>query len=220
MNFDKKYIFLVGVPGSRWGRLEAMIYKSAPGYIDVSCKAPYLQDMPNHGTQHIYTFWGPFHQHGEGFDRLDLLGPERVMGEIESAYNPNDPGKVRIIRCHWFSYQLDWIAENMPWVDILFVLREPEMCFRWWKESGGWDISYPCYKWYSNDEVLKRQILQETRLMHKFINERRLKITDNLQKPREWIKNNMPEVLEHINTDITVNTLDQTLWPVIYRGTQ
>jgi hypothetical protein len=142
------------------------------------------------------------------------------MGEIESAYNPNDPGKVRIIRCHWFSYQLDWIAENMPWVDILFVLREPEMCFRWWKESGGWDISYPCYKWYSNDEVLKRQILQETRLMHKFINERGLKITDNLQKPREWIKNNMPEVLEHINTDITVNTLDQTLWPVIYRGTQ
>lgn len=218
MNSNKKYIFLTGVPGSRWGRLEAMLYRALPGYVDTSCKKPYQQDRPTHGTQHIYTFWGPFHQHGENFDRLDLLGPERVMAEIDAAYDDNDAGEVRIIRCHWFAYQLDWIAENMPWVDILMVLREPELSYRWWHESGGWDISYPNYKWYSNDEVLKRQIFQETRLMDKFIAEQGLEIKYNLAESALWLKEYMPEVYERINTDIVINPLDETLWPVLYKG--
>ena len=214
---NKKYIFLTGVPGSRWGRLERMLYDAAPGLVDVSCSQKYLQDMPGHGTQHVYTFWGPYHQHGDGFDQLSLLGPDRIMAEIEQAYNPDASGSLRIVRCHWFSYQLDWIAQHMPWIDIMMVMREPEMSYRWWHESGGWDISYPNYKWYGSDEVLRRQITVETKLMQKFISERGLTIDYNLSQPKEWLQSHMPEV-ELLNRDIKINPLDDTLWPVLYRG--
>ena len=214
---NKQYIFLTGVPGSRWGRIENMLYKTCD-IVDTSCKLPYHQDLPSHGTQHIYTFWGPYHQHGEGFDRLDLLGPERVMAEIDAAYDDNDDRPVRIIRCHWFSYQLDWIAENMPWVDILMVLREPEMSYRWWHESGGWDISYPNYTWYGSDTVVRRQIDVETKLMVEFIREQGLRIDFNLSQPEKWLETHMPEVMYEINSNIDINPLDNTLWPVLYKG--
>ena len=214
---SKKYIFLTGAPGSRWGRLERMLYSAAPGLIDTSSNLKYLQDHPDHGTQHVYTFWGPYHQHGDGFDRLDLLGPDRIMSEIEQAYNPKAPGRLRFIRCHWFAYQLDWIADNLPEVDSLMVMREPEMCYRWWHESGGWDINYPNYEWYSNDRNLKREIMTQTKLMQKFITERKLMMSYNLSQPEEWLQANMPEV-ELLNRGIVTQPLDDTLWPILYRG--
>lgn len=214
MKYKNKYIFLTGVPGSRWGRLERMLYNACPGLIDMSSNISYLQDMPTHGTQHIYTFWGPYHQHGDGFDRLDLLGPEEVMRQIESAYDPDQEG-WRIIRCHWFSYQLDWIVENLPDVDIMLVFREPEMSYRWWHESGGWDINYPNYAWFGTDENLKREIMTQTKLMHKFVKEKNLKIDYNLAQAEEWIKKYLPSIQPK---EIVKNPLDETLWPVYYRG--
>lgn len=215
---NKRYLFLTGVPGSRWGRLERMLYKAAPGLVDMSSNLNYLQDNPEHGTQHVYTFWGPYHQHGDEFDQLSLLGPERIMAEIESAYSEhNAPEPLRIIRCHWFAYQLDWIAENLPEVDIMMVMREPEMSFRWWIESGGWDINYPSYKWFSTSEVLKREIMTQTKLMQKFIKERGLTIDYNLKESEKWMAKHMPEVTL-VNSNIQNQPLDDTLWPVLYRG--
>jgi hypothetical protein len=230
---NKKYVFLTGVPGSRWGRPENMIYEQAD-IIDISCRWPHQQDNPKHGTRHIYTFWGPFHEHGEQFDRLDLLGPGEVMRQIDAVYDDNDPRPYRIIRCHWFSYQLDWIAEHMPWIDILMVFREPEMSYRWWIQSGGWDISYPNYTWYSNDAVMKRQIMIEHKLMLKFCRDHGLKQERNLAEPNEWFAEYWPEVAQHFKGkfnnesarvlkrkkgDTEVLTPgDETLWPVLYRG--
>jgi hypothetical protein len=220
MKKNKKYIFLVGVPGSRWGRIESMLYQLNSDLIDVSCKSPHQQDHPEHGTQHIYTFWGPYHEHGDQFDRLDLLGPQEVMRQIDAAYDDNDPRPYRIVRCHWFSYQLDWIRENMPWIDVLMVFREPEMSYRWWIQSGGWDISYPNYAWYGTDQVLRRQIMVEHKLMMKFAREQGLKQTHHLGKALEWFDNFMPEMsrtFKHQN--LKNNPLDDTMWPVLFRGT-
>jgi hypothetical protein len=216
---NKKYIFLTGVPGSRWGRIEQMMYQVSD-LVDTSCRQNHQQNLPAHSTRHIYTFWGPFHEHGDQFDQLSLLGPDRVMAEIDAAYDPADSRPYRIIRCHWFSYQLDWIRTNMPWVDIIMMFREPEMSFRWWHESGGWDISYPNYAWYSNDLVLRRQIMTEHKLMLKFMREQGLQQDINLGQPHEWFQKHMPEVSEHFTGTIKLNPLDDTLWPVLFRGTQ
>lgn len=218
MRSNKKYIFLTGVPGSRWGRIEHMMYQNCD-IVDVSCKMHHQQNIPEHSTKHIYTFWGPYHEHGDGFDRLDLLGPDEVMRQIDAAYDDNDPRPIRIIRCHWFSYQLDWIRENMPWVDILMVFREPEMSYRWWHESGGWDISYPNYAWYGTDQVLRRQIMVEHKLMLKFMREQGLTQDYNLGDPVPWFKAHMPEYSAQITSGpIKQNPLDDTLWPVLYKG--
>jgi hypothetical protein len=91
------------------------------------------------------------------------------------------------------------------------------MCYRWWHESGGWDINYPNYSWFGSDEVLKREIMTQTKLMQKFITDRGLKIDYNLSQPKEWISTYMPEV-ELLNKDIKTNPLDDTLWPILYRG--
>lgn len=215
---NKRYIFLTGVPGSRWGRIEQMMYQNAD-IIDVSCKQNHQQNDPGQGTSHIYTFWGPYHEHGDGFDRLDLLGPNEVMRQIDQAYHPLDSRPVRIIRCHWFAYQLDWIAKNMPWVDILLAFREPEMSYRWWHESGGWDISYPTYEWFGTDTVLKREIMTQHKLMIKFMRERGLSQTFSLADCDKWIKAWMPEYYTQITSQpIKTRPLDDTIWPVLYKG--
>lgn len=215
---NKRYIFLTGVPGSRWGRIEEMMYQVSD-LVDTSCKFNHQHDNPKNGTTHIYTFWGPYHEHGDQFDRLDLLGPERVMQIIDEAYDDDDPRPIRIIRCHWFAYQLDWIKENMPWVDILMAIRDPEMAMRWWHKSGGWDITYPNYKWFSTSEVLNREIMTQHKLMVKFMRENKLSQKFNLSKANEWFAENMPEYTE-FQKPIKHNENDQTVWPVLYKGTR
>ena len=34
-------------------------------------------------------------------------------------------------------------------------------CFDWWKQAGGWDISYPNYQWYVDDHHMLHYIEAE-----------------------------------------------------------
>ena len=59
--------------------------------------------------------------------------------------------------------------------------------------------------------------MNQTKLQQKFIKERGLMMGYNLSQPKEWMQANMPEV-ELLNKDIQINPLDDTLWPVLYKG--
>ena len=219
---NKKYVFVTGVPGSRWGKVEQAI-RRVTNVVDQSSWLPYLQDDPQNLTEHVHKFYGPFMQHGDRFDNLHIMGPDAVIEEIDRAYDNSDPRPIRFVRCHWFAYQLDWIAENLPEVDIMMMFREGTISLKWWLESGGWNIQYPCYKWYGDTEKLRRQIHIENECMLKFMREQKLNqsydvTTDGLKK---FIHEYWPDIEEHIVNDEwpEFNIQDKTVWPVLYKGT-
>lgn len=218
-----KYVFLTGVPGSRWGRLEWIVRDNSP-IVDQSSWLQHNQDRPENGTEHYHRFYGPYHNYGEMFDVMHLIGPDAVMREIERSYSkPQPKHKIRFVRCHWFAYQLDWIKENLPEVDILMMMREPQQSLDWWLESGGWDIQYPNYQWYNNSHNMRRQIMIENACMEKFIRENDLKMNYPVAETPQWIKANWPELLKHLPNNHTyheylIKPSDHTLFPVLYRG--
>jgi hypothetical protein len=77
------------------------------------------------------------------------------------------------------------------------VYRYNEDCFDWWKEAGGWDITYPNYQWYQNDLVMRHQIEIQNEAILQFKEQHRLySLQDNIQlaeqlgirKPRTYLR--------------------------------
>ena len=219
-----KIVFITGVPGSRWGRLEYILRENTKGVIDNSCWTPHIQDTPKNGTTHFHRFFGPYHQYGEKFDNLCLMGRDAILQEIDRAFDEDENG-IRFVRSHWFAYQLDWITENLPEVDILLMMREPQMSLNWWLKSGGWDIQYPHYHWYCNTTNLRRQIFIENEYMEKFIKDKKLDMRYSIWDTPEWINDNWPEWNKYLPKGMsyhhsTRTMEDKTLWPILYRGNE
>jgi len=38
----------------------------------------------------------------------------------------------------------------------------------WWLEAGGWDITYPDYSWYKDDETMFARICEQNQLILDF----------------------------------------------------
>jgi hypothetical protein len=49
-------------------------------------------------------------------------------------------------------YPKDW---------IVLVYRDNKSSFDWWKEAGGWDITYPNYDWYRDNQNMMREIQKQ-----------------------------------------------------------
>lgn len=214
---------MTGVPGSRWGRVEWILRENTGDIIDRSNWMPHRQDNMANKTEHYHTFYGPYHSYGEKFDQLHLMGRDAFFKEAARPYGKQDGAKVRFVRSHWFSYQLDWIKENLPEVDILFMMREPQQALNWWLDSGGWDIEYPQYHWYANTENMRRQIFIENECMEKFIRENDLEFGHAVWDMAEWIAESWPEWLKYLPDNYTYHhhrrkEPDKNLWPVLYKG--
>ena len=137
-----KYVFVTGPPGSKWAGLTKWISQSTT-IVDSSDDTPWRIDNPENESNHAHAFFGPFHECGERFDQLHLLTQEEIFTEIDRAHlNTDADNCIRFCRSHWFAYQLDWIAENLPEVDIMMVLRPPQICFDWWVVQGGQSLRY------------------------------------------------------------------------------
>ena len=99
------------------------------------------------------------------------------------------------------------------------MFREPEMCKRWWHESGGWDISYPSYEWYGTSAVLNREIDVETKYMYKFVRDNNLEFDFNVSQIDEWLEKHLPAVHESgAKFKQYTRKLDETIWPILYKG--
>ena len=112
-----------------------------------------------------------------------------------------------MIKCHQFAHSLDWLYENIPNSNILLVLRPNKECFDWWKQAGGWDITYPDYSWYCDDPTMKAQIQIENTLSDEFVE----KHSDWKPYTTEWITKNFGEhsiELDSRHNDIKVCLID------------
>jgi len=167
-------ILAAGAPGSGWsGVINNICYGDEINRTDVGNADVYCQ--PGYRGRHVGTYFGPYENYGKQFDRLDQYSNDELLAEFKKPFR-NFEG-IKIIKSHQFCYSLDLLYEYFPKARYLCVFRETdELTFDWWHKCGGWEISHPKYTWYENDERMLKQIAIENRAIHKFIDEKRLKV--------------------------------------------
>jgi hypothetical protein len=179
-----KFVFVTGVPGSAWSMISRRLKKRQEGF-DFTDDTPERQfDLPpgiarDHYTVtvdrdkwrangHIGAYFGPHHEFGEKFDDLNYYSNTEDFYQecLIPFHNSAMPNKL--IRSHWFSYNLEWLWQNCKGHDLMLIYRDPKTAKDWWYQRGGWDIQHPVYTWYQNDQRMWQQIQQESELIWAF----------------------------------------------------
>ena len=178
-----KYIFVVGAPGSRWSGVAKSIYHS--DQIDQSDDTPertyFNPNSPAKAKQlmHRGAYFDPGMEFGNELEDFEVMSKEDLEKIFDAPFQGSD--QIRIIKSHVLSYHLDKLADlfNDP---IVLVYRHDEDCFNWWKQAGGWNITYPNYQWYEDDETMKKQIALQNQSIRNFVSKHRLySLNDNIQ---------------------------------------
>jgi hypothetical protein len=161
---DIKFIFCVGAPGSKWTRLTNLLKKNiaTADTSDETDGRKYFIKKYMRWT-HQGAYFGPNHEFGEKF--YDIKNNYTVESFTEECLKPfsNPSLNVKVIRCHWFSYNdnLNWLMENFKGHQLYLISDNPDSCKLHWDDLGGWKISYPMYYWYKNDEFMLEKINEE-----------------------------------------------------------
>jgi len=216
----KDLIFATGAPGSKWSAvLRAITYNKLINTSDECQENTYNVTLysKDSGQEkklawHRGAYWGPYHKFGHKFDKLDLLSKDEILSEIHSAFS--ETGGVKLVKSHWFSYHLDFIAETFPEAKIISVYLPDDVCFDWWSVIGGWDITYPIYTWYENDERMKRQIKEENSHITRFFS-RRGRSLDRYNNIFELYNDlELPKKFKNIDTNILEEFVDENVLTV------
>ena len=147
-------IFFTGVPGSRWSGI-AQILESLPGF-NTSDRAPSRSYVHNGFTGHKGAYFGRLM---EFESRLDA-------GYLQSAWSQQ--GGTCLVKSHDWAYSLDRIKAKFPSDWIVLVHRPDLSSFDWWQQAGGFNIGYPSYAAYHNDEIMQREISWQNQAILQF----------------------------------------------------
>ena len=178
----KDLIFVSGTPGSRWSAtIRSLSYNSNVNMSDefYASEDAFSVVLTKDGSDkkhawHRGAYWGPHHKQGHKFDKMNEMSKEEILEEILKPFD-NKPG-VKVIKSHWFAYHLDFIAKTFPQAKIMGVYLPDDICFDWWKLVGGWNITYPIYTWYENDDRMQEQIKQENSHLVRFFSEKAIQL--------------------------------------------
>jgi len=162
---DSKLIFWTGAPGSKWSATAWCLSKTKKLDIDTSDQADHrvyvVDDNRWPGIRHVGTYFGPGMEFGHKFHEINTLTKDEIKTEINKAFDGKHPNRYKIVRCHQFIYNLDWIRDNFPESKIVIVWRKPEASWNGWITAGGIDITYPNYKEYYKDEATAKILINE-----------------------------------------------------------
>lgn len=153
---ESKLIFWTGAPGSRWsGIAKELCTCSEVDNSDWAAHRTYNDDT------HFGNYFGPGMEYGDSFDDMGSMPKQWILTELGKPYSEDQNGRVRILKSHMFSRNLGWIKQNFPTSTIATIWRDNDQCLEWWLEAGGFDITYPDYKYYKNEAVMRDQIIIE-----------------------------------------------------------
>ena len=153
-----KYLLMTGAPGSRWSGVANNIQSSVD--FDHSDKTEERSFSHHNGLVHGGAYFDPMME----FDNDSFQWDKPFSGE--------DTHGVRLIKSHTFAYQLNSLKEH----PIVMVLRNDYECLTWWLECGGFDIPYPNYAWYKNQDEMFTQIQLQNKAINRFIYKNRDKV--------------------------------------------
>lgn len=185
-------IFFTGVPGSRWSGI-AQILESIKGF-NTSDRSPQRSYIHNGFTGHKGAYFG----------RLMEFEAKLDADYIQSAWSQS--GGVCLVKSHDWAYSLDRIKAKFPSDWIILIHRPNTASFEWWKTAGGFDISYPNYAAYQNDEIMQREISWQNQAILKFAEQHSL-VWSNFTS--EWIYEQFSYDMSNVNVadDIKVAIL-------------
>ena len=165
-----KLIFITGPPGSKWSRFSQEIRKlDTVDNSDCNERRSYTH---NNYSGHIGVYFGPDMEYGEWLQ--DGFYPDRLEKEIVSIWSGDGQ---KILMSHNWSYYFPEIAYTYPTATIITVQRKNDKCFEWWKQAGGWSITYPSYTWYKNDHRMKVEISKQNKNIEEYILKNKLSRT-------------------------------------------
>ena len=198
-----KYIFVVGAPGSRWSGVAKSIYYS--DQIDQSDDTPertyFNPNSPAKAKQlmHRGAYFDPGMEFGNELEDFDSLSKEDLEKIFNAPFQGSD--KIRIIKSHVLCYHVEKLSK-MFGDPIVLVYRHDEDCFDWWKQAGGWDITYPNYKWYKDDATMKQQIALQNQAVRKFVYENKLYSLNNNNQLQKYLGINSIGYLDFTDLEV------------------
>jgi len=175
-----KYIFVVGAPGSRWSGVAKSIYYS--DQIDQSDDTPeriyFNPKSPPKAKQlmHRGAYFDPGMEFGKELEDFDSLSKQDLEKIFDAPFEGSD--KIKIIKSHVLSKHVDKLAELFD-DPIVLVYRYDQDCFDWWKQAGGWEITYPNYQWYKDDATMQTEIANQNKAIRKYVLENKLYSINN-----------------------------------------
>mgnify|MGYP000850485555 CR=1 FL=1 len=175
-----KYIFIVGAPGSRWSGVARSIYYS--DQIDQSDDTPeriyFNPKSPPKAKQlmHRGAYFDPGMEFGKELEDFDSLSKQDLEKIFDAPFEGSD--KIKIIKSHVLSKHVDKLAELFD-DPIVLVYRYDQDCFDWWKQAGGWEITYPNYQWYKDDATMQTEIANQNKAIRKYVLENKLYSINN-----------------------------------------
>ncbi len=157
---ESEYIFFTGVPGSRWSGIAQEI------------KIKYKLNTTDRAEHRVY-------KHGEFSGHMDSYfgtGMEFPADPADNGLDKNnldapfaDPAAGnKLLLSHEWPYYFENIVNRYPGCIIQLIYRPDQNSFDWWKQAGGFDITYPNYDWYKNDQVMMERIQEQNQLILMF----------------------------------------------------
>lgn len=179
---ESKIIFYTGVPGSKWSAFSHVLTHTPYLNINTSDYDPektYTHyDTGFSGISHQGAYWGPGNGIGERFHEINQLTKEEILEEIEKPYKDKNWDQYRIVKCHQFALNLNYIKQTFPKSKILIVMRDDNISYWSWMKAGGFEkITYPNYsEYYKDPDTIKSKIAEENYFTRLFVQENNLKI--------------------------------------------
>jgi hypothetical protein len=181
---DNKFVFVTGAPGSAWSMISHRFKKNVKNFDFTDENDNREYDLPEEHKKeydikvdnwkaktHMGAYFGPHHEFGHSFDDLSKYDSNVENFYIECLRPFSDhTSPYKLVKSHWFSYNLDWLWDNCKGHELLLIWREPEAAKDWWYRMGGWNIHYPVYTWYDNPERMWLQMQEESKLILDFGN--------------------------------------------------
>ena len=157
------YILFTGAPGSRWSSVAESIYRSPDiDQTDGKGRNTYRKGMVKHE--------GAYFDPGMEFEN-SITNWDKPFSGI---------GK-RIIKSHTFAHRLNDLKKlGYP---IVMVYRNDIECLKWWNDAGGFDITYPNYSYFKDQDTMWDHIQSENRDIMQFIRsnqDRIITLVDNV----------------------------------------
>ena len=158
------YILFTGAPGSKWSSVAKNIYWSSDiDQSDSTSEREYTKGV----VRHIGSYFDPGMEFMNTRDNWDL---------------PFSGSGKRIIKSHTFAHELDELCTLA--FPIVMVYRNDIECLKWWTDAGGFNITYPDYSYFKDQDIMWSSIQSENSDIMQFIKNNQDKVTcpaDNVE---------------------------------------
>ena len=152
-------VFIAGAAGSKWSAVaHALMYADGVNISDLELHRAHEAEGR---ALHFGNYFGPGMEFGQGFVDLSAFSREALLEEFAAPYR--EAGGIKLLKSHFFSRQLPYLAETFPKARFVLVHRADQACLDWWQQAGGFSISFPDYSWYGNMDGMAEQVAIDNR---------------------------------------------------------